>query len=131
MLMLSILLPVLLGLGVLLKGEFKNRNVLLTITGAGLIVTAALAMGVVFAGETELMLFSFGKNLDLYFHVDTMGKLFAVVVNAVWVLAGIYAFEYMKHEQEETRFFGFYLVVHGTLNGLVFAGGMVTYYLFY
>ena len=131
MLMLSILLPMLLGLGVLLKDEFKNRNILLTITGAGLLVTAALAMGVVFAGETELMLFSFGKNLDLYFHVDTMGKLFAVVVNAVWVLAGIYAFEYMKHEQEETRFFGFYLVVHGTLNGLVFAGGMVTYYLFY
>ena len=92
MLMLSILLPMLLGLGVLLKGEFKNRNVLLTITCAGLIVTAALAMGVVFAGETELMLFSFGRNLDLYFHVDTMGKLFAVVVNAVWVLAGIYAF---------------------------------------
>ena len=131
MLMLSILLPILLGLGVLLKGDFKNRTALLAITGAGLMVTAALAMGVVFAGETELMLFSFGKNLDLYFHVDAMGKLFAVVVNAVWVLAGIYAFEYMKHEQEETRFFGFYLVVHGTLNGLVFAGGMVTYYLFY
>ena len=131
MLMLSILLPMLLGFGVLLKGEFKSRNTLLTITGAGLAATAALAMGVVLSGETELALFSFGKNLDIYFHVDTMGKLFAVVVNAVWVLAGVYAFEYMKHEQEETRFFGFYLVVHGTLNGLVFAGGMVTYYLFY
>ena len=131
MLLLSILLPVLLGLGVLLKGEFQKRKVLLTITGAGLVVTAALAMGVVCGGETEQMLFSFGKNLDIYFHVDTMGKLFAVVVNAVWVLSGIYAFEYMKHEQEETRFFGFYLVVHGTLNGLVFSGGMVTYYLFY
>ena len=131
MLMLSILLPMLLGFVVLLKGEFKSRNTLLTITGAGLAATAALAMGVVLSGETELALFSFGKNLDIYFHVDTMGKLFAVVVNAVWVLAGVYAFEYMKHEQEETRFFGFYLVVHGTLNGLVFAGGMVTYYLFY
>ena len=131
MLMLSILLPMLLGFGVLLKGEFKSRNTLLAITGAGLAATAALAMGVVLSGETELALFSFGKNLDIYFHVDTMGKLFAVVVNAVWVLAGVYAFEYMKHEQEETRFFGFYLVVHGTLNGLVFAGGMVTYYLFY
>ena len=131
MLLLSILLPVLLGLGVLLKGEFQNRKILLTITGVGLAATAALAVGVVLGGETELMLFSFGKNLDIYFRVDTMGKLFALVVNGVWVLAGIYAFEYMKHEQEETRFFGFYLVVHGTLNGLVFAGGMITYYLFY
>ena len=131
MLILSILLPMLLGLGVLLKGTFKSRNLLLTVTGAGLAVTAVLALGVVFAGETDLLLFSFGKNLDLYFHVDAMGRLFAVVVNVAWLLSGIYAFEYMKHEQEETRFFGFYLLVHGTLNGLVFAGGMVTYYLFY
>ena len=131
MLILSVLLPVLLGVGILLKGEFKSRNTLLAVTGAGLVVTAALAMGVAFGEEAELLLFSFGENLDFYFHVDTMGRLFAVVVNAAWVLSGIYAFEYMKHEQEEARFFGFYLLVHGTLNGLVFAGGMVTYYLFY
>ena len=131
MLMLSILFPVVLGLGILLAGEFKSRKALLAITGAGLVVTAALGMGVVLGGEAELMLFSFGRNLDLYFHVDTMGKLFAVVVNVVWVLSGFYAFEYMKHEQEEKRFFGFYLMVHGILHGLVFSGGMVTYYLFY
>ena len=131
MLILSILFPVLLGLGILLKREWGSRKTLLTLTGAGLIVTAALGLSVVFGGETELMLFSFGKNLDLYFHADTMGKLFAVVVNVVWVLSGFYAFEYMKHEQEEQRFFGFYLMVHGILHGLVFAGGMVSYYLFY
>ena len=88
MLILSILFPVLLGLGILLKREFKSRTVLLVLTGVGLTVTAALGMGVVFGGETELMLFSFGKNLDFYFHVDSMGKFFAVVVNLVWVLAG-------------------------------------------
>ena len=131
MLILSILFPVLLGLGILLKREFKNRTILLTLTGVGLVVTAALGMAVVFGGETQLMLFSFGKNLDFYFHVDAMGKLFAVVVNAVWLLAGFYAFEYMKHEKEETRFFGFYVMVHGILHGLVFSGGMVTFYLFY
>lgn len=131
MLLLSILFPVFLGLGILLKGEFQSRKTLLTLTGAGLLVTAALGMAVVFAGETEILLFSFGKNLDIYFHVDALGKLFAVVVNLVWVLSGFYAFEYMKHEQEEGRFFGFYLMVHGILHGLVFAGGLVTYYLFY
>ena len=131
MLILSILFPVLLGIGILLKREFKRRTVLLTLTGVGLIVTAALGMGVVLGGETELMLFSFGKNLDFYFHVDSMGKFFAIVVNVVWVLAGFYAFEYMKHEQEESRFFGFYVMVHGILHGLVFSGGMVTFYLFY
>ena len=131
MLIISILFPVLLGLGILLKGSFQSRNMLLTVTGAGLAITAALGLGVVLGGDAELMLFSFGKNLDLYFRVDTLGRLFAVVVNVVWVLSGFYAFAYMKHEQEETRFFGFYLMVHGILHGLVFSGGMVTFYLFY
>ena len=131
MLILSILFPVLLGLGILLKGQFQSRKVLLTITGVGMAMTAALAMGVVLGEETELLLFSFGKNLDLYFRVDAMSRLFAVVVSGAWLLSGFYAFEYMKHEREEERFFGFYLMVHGILNALVFSGSMVSYYLFY
>ena len=131
MLIFAILFPVLLGLGILLKGEFRSRKVLLTLTSAGLTITAALGLGTAFGPETELLLFSFGKNLDLYFHVDALGRLFALVVNVVWVLSGFYAFEYMKHEQEESRFFGFYLMVHGILHGLVFSGGLVTFYLFY
>ena len=131
MLLLSILFPAMLGLAILLLGEFKSRKLLLALTGLGLAVTAGLAMGVVFGGDAEVLLFSFGKNLDLYFRVDALGRVFAVVVNGVWVLAGFYAFEYMKHEREEKRFFGFYLMVQGILNGLVFAGGMVTFYLFF
>ena len=131
MLILSVLFPVLLGLLVLLKREFPSRTALLTVTGAGLTVTALLALAAVFGPERDLFLFSFGKNLDLYFHVDDLGRLFALVVNVVWVLTGFYAFEYMKHEREETRFFGFYVMVHGILNGLVFSGNMVTFYLFY
>ena len=73
MLILSIIVPVLLGLGILLVKEIKNRNLLLTVTGASLAVTAALGLGVVFGGEAELFLFSFGKNLDFYLRVDTLG----------------------------------------------------------
>ena len=131
MLILSIIVPVLLGLGILLVKEIKNRNLLLTVTGASLAVTAVLGLGVVFGGETELFLFSFGKNLDLSLRVDTLGRLFALVVDVVWLISGVYAFEYMKHEQEEKRFFGFYVMVFGILHGLTFSGSMVTFYLFY
>ena len=131
MLMLSIIVPVLLGLGILLVREVKNRKLLLAATGAGLAAGAALSLGVIFGGEAELLLFSFGKNLDLYFHVDTMGRLFALVVDVVWLISGFYAFEYMKHEQEEKRFFGFYVMVLGILHALTFSGNMVTFYLFY
>ena len=131
MLILSILVPVLWGLGILLLPEFKRRNALLTVTGLGLAVAAALGAGVLFGGEMELFLFSFGKNLNLYFRVDNLGRMFAAVVSIVWVLSGFYAFEYMKHEKEEKRFFGFYVMVFGILHALTFSGNMVTFYLFY
>jgi len=117
MLILSVLLPVLLGLLVLLKREYPGRTPLLMITGAALTVTALLGAAAAFGPEETLFLFSFGRNLDLYFHVDALSRLFALVVNGIWVLTGFYAFEYMKHEQEERRFFGFYILVHGILNG--------------
>ena len=41
MLLLSILLPIVLGAGILLKGECKSRKALLTMTGAGLEEVAA------------------------------------------------------------------------------------------
>lgn len=131
MLILSIIVPVLLGLGILLVRDIKNRGALLALTGTGLAAGALLSLGVIFGGEAELFLFSFGKNLDLYFHADTTGKLFACVVDLVWVLSGFYAFGYMKHEQEEQRFFGFYVMVLGILHALTFSGNMVTFYLFY
>ncbi len=131
MLILSILVPMLWGLGILLLPEFKSRRTLLTVTGLGLAAAAALGAGVLIGGERELFLFSFGKNLDLYFHVDNLGRLFAAIVILVWVLSGFYAFEYMKHEKEEKRFFGFYVMVFGILHALTFSGNMVTFYLFY
>ena len=64
MLILSIIVPVLIGMGILLTKEMKNRNTLLAVNGAGLAVSAALGLAVIFGGEAELLLFSFGKNLD-------------------------------------------------------------------
>ncbi|MBQ8831409.1 MAG: proton-conducting membrane transporter [Oscillospiraceae bacterium] len=131
MLILSIIVPILWGLLILLIRDFKSRNALLAVTGAGLAVAAVLGVAVILSGDAELFLFSFGKNLSLYFHVDNMGRIFAAIVILVWLIAGFYAFEYMKHEKEEKRFFGFYVMVFGILHGLTFAGNMVTYYLFY
>lgn len=127
----AIFIPILWGLVLLVKPEFKHRKMLLAASGAGLLAAGILGSAVIFGGEQEVLLFSLGKNMDIYFHVDAVSKLFAAVVTVVWILAGFYAFEYMKHEKEEKRYFGFYILVFGVLYALVFAGNMVTYYLFY
>ena len=131
MILVSIFFPIIWGMGILIKPEFKKRGNLIAMTGAGLLVTATLSLMVMFNGDMQLELFSLGKNMNIYFQVDNLGRMFAVVVTIVWVLAGFYAFEYMKHEQEEKRYFGFYLIVFGVLQALCFSGSMLTYYLFY
>ena len=131
MITVAIFFPILCGIGLLLAPEFKKRNVLTTLTGLVLVLTAALSLAIIFGGEKELVLLSLGENMEILFRVDNVGRLFALVVTVVWVLAGFYAFEYMKHEKEEKRYFGFYLMVFGVLLALDFAGNMITYYLFY
>lgn len=127
----TIFVPILWGLVLLVKPEFKERKRLIWITGLGLIITAVLAFYVILGGASEVYLFSLGTNMNILFRLDNVGRLFATIVTVVWVLAGFYAFEYMKHEKEEKRYLGFYLMVFGVLLALTFAGSLVTYYLFY
>ena len=127
----AIFIPILWGLILLVKPEFKSRKALLLSSGAGLIVAGVLGIAAIFGGEQEVFLLTFGENMDIFFKIDDVSRLFALVVTVIWMLAGFYAFEYMKHEKEEKRYFGFYVLVFGVLYALVFAGNMVTYYLFY
>ena len=129
--LLTICFPILTGLYILIGPGLKERQNLIRFTGTGLILSAFFGLLVIWKGNVDILLFSFGKNLNLYFHIDQTGRLFAGIVTLVWVLAGFYSFEYMKHEKEEKRYFGFYLIVFGVLYALTFAGNLITYYLFY
>ena len=54
-------------MGLLLKREFKNRNILIAGSGIGLIVSAILSLQVILnEKETELLLFSFGEKMQIY-----------------------------------------------------------------
>ena len=81
--------------------------------------------------EGDFMLLNMAGKLSISFHMDGLGCVFGSLIAVLWPIATFYAFEYMKHEEEEKRYFGFYVMVFGVLHGLVFSGNMVTYYLFY
>ncbi len=129
--LLAVFFPVIIGLVILIKPEFSTRKALLDISGAGLLVTGLLALLVIFGGEMQITLIRLGGNLNIYFKVDSLGRIFASIVTIVWILSGFYSFEYMKHEKEEKRYFGFYMMVYGILLALDFAGNMITFYMFY
>jgi multicomponent Na+:H+ antiporter subunit D len=96
------------------------------------LLNTAIALTCVFhrpIGEVEL--FSLGSNLSIAFFCDGLSALFASIVALLWPISTLYAFEYMSHEGDETRFFAFYTVTYGVTLGIAFSANFVTMYLFY
>lgn len=126
-----IFFPILMGVLLLVGKEPKKKSSLNRYTGGVLILTALMVLGLVWEKEVSFTMFFLTGRLPVYFHVDSIGKVFASIVTVVWVLAGFFSFEYMKMDKAGKRFFGFYLIVYGILIGLDFSGNMITFYMFY
>lgn len=137
--LLSILFPILAGLFVLIrcrtslsgKGPATDRKTLVALTGISLVITAALAITALLTAKEGFILFYLTKTLPIYFRIDSVGTLFSLLAVTVLLCAGFFSFEYMKHEEHESRYYGFYLILFGVLNALCFAGNLITFYLFF
>lgn len=127
-----ILFPFLMGLYLLIRKEMRERKELLILTGAILVITAVLAiLSICLASGQELVLFYMTEALPIVFRLDEMGVLFTLLTVIIFLCAGFFAFEYMKHEEKEKRYFGYYVMTFGVLLALCFAGNMITFYLFF
>lgn len=130
-LLLPIFLPIVSGVLLLCLPEIKKRSILIGAVAAVLIMTAVSVFAALLQEEASYTLFYLTKTLPIYFKLDDIGKMFVAVVTLVWLCGGAFAFEYMKHETAEKRYFGFYLIVYGILIALDFAGNILTFYMFY
>lgn len=131
--LLPIILPILAGTALLLLPQrvFAERKQLLTVTGIALAATALCVLPVLSGAAGSCTLFRITDRIPVHFAADRLGRLFAAVVTIVLVLAGFFSFSYMKHEENEKRYYGFYLITFGVLLGLDFSGNLITMYLFY
>ena len=124
-LLLPILVPIMMGILLFILPEPKNRKNLLFYTGITLIFNGILVLRAVFSSVETFTLFSLHDQLSIVFKADELGKIFAVAVTIVWIMAGFFAFSYMSHEKNEKRYYAFYLIVFGVLIGLDFSGNFV------
>lgn len=132
MIITNILIPIVGGVILLLMPEWKNRKYLCSYTAVFLILTAFVTIETnMFRINKPITAFYLTKKLPILFRIDGVGHFFASVTCMVWVIAGIFAFAYMSHEQKEKRYYAFYLIAFGVLLGLDYAGNLVTFYLFY
>ena len=69
--------------------------------------------------------------LKISFRADEMSWIFAIMTTVVWLMAGIYSFGYMKHDEYKKRYALFYVMVYFVLIALDFSANLITMYLFY
>lgn len=138
LILLSIFFPVLSGLYLLIRyrtpamGDGKTkRKALLAVTGIFLVITALFTLAALLTGKESFTLFYLTKTLPITFAIDRTGALFSLLTVIIMLCAGFFSFAYMKHEEREGRYYGYYLLVFGVLNALCFAGNLITFYLFF
>ena len=129
--LLPILTPIFMGAVLLFVKEPKDRKPVLVYTGTGLVLTGIFVVMALFSDTREIELFRLTDRLPIMLKADGLGKLFMAVAALVWILAGFFSFSYMKHEKNEKRYFGFYLITLGVLSGLGQSGNLVTMYGFF
>lgn len=113
------------------ESKAASKKGLHAFVGTVLLLSVICALIAVWSEDVSLTLFYLMDDMPIYFHVDALGRLFVTVTSIVWLAIGFYAFLYMKHEGEEERFFGFFLLVYAVLLALESAGNLITLYFFY
>ncbi len=109
----------------------KRLHMELYIEGIVLVTTALVFVMLWHFPEKEFVLFRFTGNLRISFKLDGLGAVFAGLIAALWPLATLYSFAYMKHEGHEKYFFMFYTITYGVTLGIALSENIVSMYCFY
>lgn len=129
---LSIFFPVLFGVFLLVRKEMEHRKNLLIAVSIAFIISALLTiLALCLSGNGMFTLFNLAGRIPVLFKIDEISIIFASMTLIIYICAGVYSFVYMKHEEKEKRYYGFYLIVLGILIALCFAGNLITFYFFY
>lgn len=78
-------------------------------------------------------LFSIMPGLDIAFHVEPLGLLFALIASGLWVIVHLYAVGYMRgnNEKNHARFYAAFCLSISATIGIAFSANMFSLFLFY
>lgn len=132
LMILAIFLPAIVGVAVYCLPAAKTDRVLRARLNCGaLALELALVILLCFGQGTEATLLPLTPTLTLFLHIDVVGSIFAVLMSTMWLLAAVFALEYLGHDAHERSFQAFYMTVLSALIGQCYAGSMITLYVFY
>lgn len=124
----AIFLPIIYGIFTILV-PIKNRLLKCWLLFGIMVSTLVLTIINVFTFDSVVTIAFVTDKLSISFFIDDLSKLFLIVSVGIWVLVGIFSFIYMKHEDNENRFFGFLLITLGAVIALETSQNLFTMYL--
>lgn len=115
------------GISVLRGHKFSEKGYRTAFVAAVLVIETVLVLASCAAGGQAGL--SVTSGIRFLFRMDDLGRFFAAFISIVWMLVGIYSFEYMEHEERQTNFYRFYLLTEAAIMGILFAGNYITLYM--
>ena len=129
LILLTVLAPIVLGIA-LYFAKMQNRNLKNIIIGSVIGLVVVLNIVLAFFNGT-FNLFNITPELNIGFMLDGLGSFFAIAISVVWLLVTIYSFEYMKHEDNEDKFYMFFFLSFASLMGMCYSRNLATVYVFF
>ena len=135
LLLFTILLPLIGGVGIYVFGRFPNIR-----EGVTLFTAIALLLQVIniydyFQGGLvpESGPFEVLPGLAIHFNVEPLGLLFALIASTLWIINSIYSIGYMRgnNEPRQTTFYICFAVSLFGVMGIAFSANLFTLFLFY
>ena len=130
-LVLPILLPILAGLVVFFAKPMQNAKIRNWFVGSIVIINAVITLILVMGPELRLVAFQLTTAIPILFKMDGLAKIYSAIIAIMWIASTFFAFEYMNHEEAKERYYGFFLISLGMLNGVSTAGNSVTFYMLF
>ncbi len=114
------------------KIKFKEKRSRNNFIAFGVILNFIIMIGFFYFNVSlEVEILKLNDFINIYIHVDKMGILFSTLASILWICTSFYSMEYMNHEENEKRFFTFFIITLGITIGIAFSGNLLTLYIFY
>ncbi|MBQ8305948.1 MAG: proton-conducting membrane transporter [Blautia sp.] len=105
----------------------RNRYTEVVVCLTSVLVWISMA----FVSKQPVKIYSFVRGFSISLGLDGLGRLFAGMISVMWPLVTWYAFVYMEHAREKSKFFAFYTMTYGVSLGIAFSSNMTTLYVFF
>ena len=131
----ALITPILGAVGIWYFSHRPNLRDALTLLTASILffIVLHILFDVLEGRKLSWQLIEMLPGLSIYFEIEPLGMIFAVVASLLWIVTSIYAIGYMRghNEKNQTRFYIFFAIAISSTIGIAFSGNMLTLFIFY